>query len=110
GTGSDREIESWTFLHRFRYQFRAQHSLWTKKDKQLYGVAADELFIGAGKNLGINIFDQNRLFLLLGFKVNKNLSLEGGYFNQTLQQGRRLNNNSIIQRNNGVVLSSHLTL
>ena len=109
-TGSGREIESWTFLQRFRYQFRVQYPLWKKTDKQLYAVAADELFIGAGKNLGINIFDQNRIFLLVGFKVNKNLSLEGGYFNQTLQQGRRVNNNSIIQRNNGVVLSSHLTL
>jgi Protein of unknown function (DUF2490) len=110
GTAGNREIEDWFFLHRFRYQFRTQYHFYTKDDKQLYGVAADELFIGAGKNLGTNIFDQNRIFLLLGYKLNKRLSIEAGYFNQTLQQGRRINNSTIIQRNNGWLLSSNLNL
>lgn len=105
-TGGSREIENWSFLHRFRYQFRAQYPFYTKRDKQFYGAAADELFIGAGKNLGVNIFDQNRIFLLFGHRVNKTFSFEAGYFNQTLQQGRRVNNNTIMQRNNGVVISS----
>ncbi len=108
GTAGNREIEDWFFLHRFRYQFRTQYPFWAKGDKQFYGAAADEIFIGAGKNLGTNIFDQNRIFLLLGFKLNKKISLEAGYFNQTLQQGRRVNNNTIMQRNNGVVLSSFI--
>lgn len=110
GTAGNREIEDWFFLHRFRYQFRMQHPFYAKGVKQLYGAAADELFIGADKKLGVNIFDQNRIFLLLGYKLNKKLSLEAGYFNQTLQQGRRINNNTIIQRNNGVVLTSILVL
>lgn len=109
-TGTNREIEDWTFLHRFRYQLRTQMPLWSKKERQLYVAAADELFIGAGKNLGINIFDQNRIFLLAGFKINKQLTLETGYFNQTLQQGRRINNNSIMQHNNGIVFSTSLQL
>jgi Protein of unknown function (DUF2490) len=110
GTSSNREIEDWTFLHRFRYQFRTQYPFWKKDNRQLYGAIADEIFIGAGKNLGINIFDQNRIFVLLGLRGNKNISLELGYLNQTLQQGRRINNKSIIQRNNGVVLTSVLSL
>ena len=108
--GTDREIEDWVFLHRFRYQFRSQYAIWKKGEQQLYGIAADEILIGAGKNLGTNIFDQNRIFLMLGFKLNKRISLEGGYFNQTLQQGRRINNRTIIQRNNGIVLTSVLNL
>lgn len=100
--GTDREIEDWLFMHRFRYQFRTQYSL----NSKLYIAAADELFIGAGKNVGTNIFDQNRIFILAGIKLNKNIAVEGGYFNQTLQQGRRINNNTIMQRNNGIVLSS----
>jgi Protein of unknown function (DUF2490) len=100
--GTEREMEEWLFLHRFRYQFRTQFSL----SKKWYTAAADEIFIGAGKNVGVNIFDQNRIFLLVGCKLNKNISLEGGYFNQTLQQGRRINNSTIVQRNNGIVLSS----
>ena len=107
-TGSNREIDDWFFLHRFRYQFRTQYPFWAKGDKQFYGVAADEIFIGAGKNLGTNIFDQNRIFLLLGFKLNKKITIEGGYFNQTLQQGRRINNTTIMQRNNGVVVGSFI--
>ena len=98
------DIDDWIFLHRFRYQFRLQHVLWNRKDKQLYSVFADEIFIGAGKQLGENIFDQNRLFLLAGFKLNKQIAIEAGYFNQTLQQGRKVNNSTIIQRNNGVVV------
>jgi hypothetical protein len=101
---------AWFFLHRFRYQFRSQYSLSTKGDKQFYAAAADEIFIGAGKNLGVNIFDQNRIFLLLGWKLSKKFTLEAGYFNQTLQQGRRVNNQTIMQRNNGLVLSSSLNL
>lgn len=108
--GTDREIEGWNYLHRFRYHFRAQHPFWAKGDQQFYGAAADEIFIGAGKKVGVNIFDQNRIFLLLGYKLNKKLSLEAGYFNQTLQQGRRVNNQTIMQRNNGMVLGSYLNL
>jgi hypothetical protein len=103
--GTDREIEEWLFLHRFRYQFRTQIAL----GKKTYAAAADEIFIGAGKDLGVNIFDQNRIFLLAGAKLNKNVTIEGGYFNQTLQQGRRINNSTIIQRNNGVVLATLLS-
>jgi hypothetical protein len=110
GTASNREIESWAFLHRFRYQFRTQYAIWKKGDKQLYGVFADELFIGAGKKLGVNIFDQNRIFLLLGYRFNKKISFEAGYINQTLQQGRQVNEKTIIQRNNGLVFGSFLNL
>jgi len=108
GSAGNRKIEDWFFLHRFRYQFRMQHPFFTKGYKQFYAAAADEVFIGAGKNVGVNIFDQNRIFLLLGYKLNKKLSVEAGYFNQTLQQGRRVNNTTIMQRNNGMVLSSYL--
>jgi hypothetical protein len=101
----EREVENWIFLHRFRYQFRTQMALWSSDQKQLYAAAADEIFVGAGKKLGANIFDQNRIFLLAGYKLNKNISLEGGYINQTLQQGRRINDKTIIQRNNGFVFS-----
>lgn len=110
GTESNREIEDWIFLHRFRYQFRLQYPFWKKNNSQLYGALADEIFIGAGKNLGVNIFDQNRIFAILGFRMNKNISLELGYLNQTLQQGRRIENKAIIQRNNGIVLTSFLSL
>lgn len=103
--GTDRKIEAWTFLHRFRYQFKAQFAISTK----IYAVAADEIFIGAGKNAGINIFDQNRIFLSAGYKLNQTVSIEAGYFNQILQQGKRINNKSIMQRNNGINAALYLS-
>ncbi len=110
GTAGHREIEEWIFLHRFRYQFRMQYPFLTKNEKQVYAAAADEVFIGAGKNLGVNIFDQNRLFLLAGYKVSKQLSFETGYFNQTLVQGKRVNNRTIVQRNRGWIFTSIIHL
>ena len=104
--GTDREIEAWVFLHRFRYQFKTQYSITPK----FYLAVADEIFIGAGKNLGVNIFDQNRLFAGLGYKINKNVNIELSYFNQTLQQGRLVNNKTIIQRNNGLNLAAIINL
>lgn len=103
--GTDRIIEAWTFLHRFRYQFRTQFAITSK----WYAVAADEIFIGAGKNVGVNIFDQNRIFLSAGYKLNQNVSIEAGYFNQTLQQGRRVNNKTIMQSNNGINAALYLS-
>jgi len=103
--GTDRKIEAWTFLHRFRYQFRTQFAITAK----WYAVAADEIFIGAGKNVGVNIFDQNRIFLLAGYKLNQTISIEAGYFNQTLQQGRRINNRTIMQSNNGINAALYLS-
>lgn len=103
--GTHREIEAWTFLHRFRYQLRTQFAVTPK----LYAVAADEIFIGAGKNVGINIFDQNRIFLLAGYKLSPVVSIEAGYFNQTLQQGKRVNSKTIMQANNGIVAAVNVS-
>jgi hypothetical protein len=108
--GTNREIEDWIFSNRFRYQCRLQLPLHTKNDQQLYTALADEIFIGAGKNVGANIFDQNRVFALFGYKFSKHISVELGFFNVTLQQGRRVNNKAIFQRNNGAVLSTSFSL
>lgn len=99
--GTKREIERWNYLNRFRYLLKLQYPL----TKNVYAWLGDELFIGAGKNVGVNIFDQNRLHACIGYKINKALSVEVGYINQTLQQGRMVNNKTIIQRNNGIILA-----
>lgn len=108
--GKDREIDSWVFLHRFRYQARVKQPLVTGKKHTLYAVLADELFIGAGKNIGINFFDQNRFMTLIGVTFTKNLFVEAGYLNQTLQQGRAVNNRAVFQKNNGWILALNLNL
>jgi hypothetical protein len=101
---TSREIEEWVYFNRFRYLLKIQMPL----HKNIYGWVGDELFIGAGKNVGINIFDQNRLHLNIGYKFNNKISMEIGYLNQILQQGRLINAKAIMQRNNGLVLSTSI--
>jgi len=47
---------------------------------------------------------------LTGVKISKNLNLELGYIKQTVVQGRRINNNTIIQNNDGFTLAGILNL
>ncbi len=102
-----REITKWNYLNRLRYQLRATVPLnhVTMTDKTWYAAAFDEVFIGFGKNVNANIFDQNRLGVLLGYKLNKRFSLEGGYLNQTLQQPQPVGGKPVFQYNNGLILN-----
>jgi len=70
----------------------------------------DEIFIGWGGNIGVNIFDQNRLAFLVGYKLNQKLKFEAGYLNQVLQQGKRVNDKPVFQYNNGFLIAVHLTV
>ena len=99
--------ESHTYVNRFRYMLRVQAPLQgrTLDDHEFYAAAYDELFIGFGKNVGENIFDQNRVALLAGYKLNKHLRIEAGYLNQILQLGREVNNRNVLQYNKGLIVN-----
>lgn len=103
-----RNIEDWLFSHRFRFMLRMQHPL-TSAGK-VYVAAADEIFVAAGKNVGVNTFDQNRLMLLAGLKLNSHVALEAGYLSQPLVQSRRINTNTIVQDNRGLLLTANIRL
>ena len=104
---SQEKVAEWIYLNRIRYLFRWNLPIHKKlsEDKSMYAGIYDEVFIGFGNNVGNNIFDQNRLGLLLGYKINKHLKLEAGYLNQILVQGSRVNGNSVVQANNGLQFS-----
>jgi hypothetical protein len=100
------KIDKWNYTNRFRLMEKLQLPL--KKD---YFIAImDEIFINAGKNVVVNIFDQNRIWLSTGKKVNKNITIELGYFNHIQQQGKLVNNKIIVQRNNGLLLALLINL
>jgi hypothetical protein len=80
----------------------------TITDRTPYAVLYDEIFIGFGNNVNANIFDQNRLGLLLGYRYNKNIRFEGGYLNQILQFGRQINGQNVIQYNHGFIFNALL--
>ena len=101
--------DEFPLLHRMRYMFRLQVPLKGNevKDKTPYVALYDEVFIGFGKNVNANVFDQNRIGVLVGYRFNKNLRLEGGYLNQTLQFGRQINNQNVFQNNNGFIINAN---
>jgi hypothetical protein len=107
---NEREIEGYTFSHRFRHMVRLQHPVVQRESFNLYAAVADEIFVNAGKNVGANTFDQNRLMAILGITVNKNVAIEAGYIKQVVMQGRRVNNSTIVQNNDGLTLALILNL
>ncbi|MFM7709500.1 MAG: DUF2490 domain-containing protein [Ferruginibacter sp.] len=101
----------YTYINRFRYQCRIEHALASNPTKnQFYAAAFDELFIGFGNQVAENIFDQNRVGVLLGYEVKDRFRIEGGYLNQIVLFGREINGSNVIQRNNGVVLNILFTV
>jgi hypothetical protein len=101
--------DEFPLLNRLRYMIRIQMPL--KGDKiennTPYIAAYDEVFIGFGKNVNENIFDQNRIGLVVGYRFSNSLRIEAGYLNQTLQLGRELNNRNIFQNNNGIIINTN---
>jgi hypothetical protein len=101
----------WNYLNRVRYRLRTEIPVNIKKGSanKWRIILQDELFIGWGGNIGANIFDQNRVAVLLGYRLNKNIKMEAGYLNQILQQGRRVSDKSVFQYNNGFMIGTHLS-
>ena len=101
--------DEFPLLNRMRYMMRLQIPLKGKemKDKTPYFAFYDEILIGFGKNVNANIFDQNRIGVLLGYRFNKNVRLEGGYLNQTVQYGRQISGKNVFQNNNGFVINTN---
>ena len=98
--------------NRARYMFRLQVPLRGKeiKDKTPYVAAYDEILIGFGKNVNANVFDQNRIGVLIGYRFNKNVRIEGGYLNQTLQLGRLISGKNVFQNNNGIIINTNFNI
>uniref|UniRef100_UPI0035936000 DUF2490 domain-containing protein n=1 Tax=Aquiflexum sp. TaxID=1872584 RepID=UPI0035936000 len=69
------------FYNRLRYMFRTDIPLKgpSLDSKEPYLAFYDEIMIGFGKNINQNVFDQNRLGLLAGYKFSDTARIEGGY-------------------------------
>lgn len=93
--------DTWNYMNRFRYMARLQTPLFNN----IYAVIYDEVFIGFGKNVRENIFDQNRLSLLVGYNLNRNISIEAGYLSQIVQLGREIDSKNVFQYNNGFIVN-----
>lgn len=70
----------------------------------------DEIFVGFGENVQANIFDQNRIGILLGYRFKKNVRIEGGVVNQTLQFGRQINEKNVLQHDHGIIVNANFNI
>ena len=60
--------------------------------------------------MNANVFDQNRIGILIGYRFNKNVRIEAGYLNQTLQLGRLVNGKNVFQNNNGIIINTNFNI
>tara|TARA_R110002012_G_scaffold322083_1_gene554895 strand:- start:74431 stop:75051 length:621 start_codon:yes stop_codon:yes gene_type:complete len=73
------------FKLRFRYFLSMNVAFSKKETNKFYFSAYNEIFL----NTESAIFDRNRLYGGLGFKVNKNIKVEAGYMNQFFETNSR---------------------
>jgi hypothetical protein len=99
--------DEYVFLNRIRYMLRLQRDLKAPvpNKPQPYAAVYNELFVGFGKNVNENVFDQNRLGVLVGCRLNNNIRLEAGYLNQVLQLAREVSGQNVFQHNNGIIVN-----
>jgi hypothetical protein len=73
-------LDGHDFNLRFRYRFQATYLLSKIDSKNPITLKiADELFVNAGKNIVLNHFDQNRIYVGLEQALHKKFSAEVGY-------------------------------
>lgn len=80
-------VDAWEYQNRIRYQLSGQWPLQgpTVEDGEWYLNAFDELFIGFGRNVQGNVFNQNRLSGGLGYQFADNAKIELNYLHQISQ-------------------------
>jgi hypothetical protein len=81
GNSSTGKFSNGRYENRFRYMAKAVLNI-TNSEKPVFLAAYDEIFINFGKEVGFNLFDQNRLYGAIGFTLSSNVKIELGYLNQ----------------------------
>ncbi len=86
------------YRERFRYQAKLTLPLNKAQmgDKTLYAQAYNELFLNTGKNISnLNLFDQNRVLIGFGYRLNHHYSVEASYMQQTIFRFNNTDKNNV---------------
>jgi hypothetical protein len=97
------------YINRFRYLARLQAPFQkaAPNGAHWYGAVWDEILIGFGKQVQHNVFDQNRISLVVGRQFSPSARLEGGFISQIAQLGRQIvPGRSIYQYNTGFTITA----
>lgn len=94
--------DGYFFANRFRYFFRGviPFSGEKKFSAGLFGAVQNEVFLNIGNTSNLNgkTFDQNRLYLAVGYRINRQFDIESGYMNQYISgKNSAVTNNHILQ-------------
>ena len=92
------DFSTTTHKERFRYQIKGSMPIRKEKieDKTWYLQASNELFLNIGEQVAnINLLDQNRALIGLGYRINKNLSVEAGYMQQAIFRFNNASKNNV---------------
>lgn len=90
------------FSQRLRYFVRLVIPLKknaTVFEKGFFAGVQNEIFLNV-QNKGVvnnNVFDQNRAYLALGYRIQKKIDIEAGYMNQAVKSLKGHINNNILQ-------------
>jgi hypothetical protein len=89
------------YMNRIRYLFSVAVPLNKQSIKKgaLFIRFYEEAFVSFGKNVGKNIFDQNRLYLAFGYQLLPSTNIQVGYLNQLIfkSDGIKYENNHTLQ-------------
>ncbi|GAB3712334.1 DUF2490 domain-containing protein [Spirosoma flavus] len=107
-----RNVASWDFANRARYQISGEIPLKGAQtdDGKLYLNFFDELFIGFGPNVAQNIFDQNRISAGIGYQIRSDFQIELNFLNQIYQQPDLTNGKAVFEYNTGFRLNVNYNL
>lgn len=102
-------VQQWEYQNRIRYQLGATFPLQGAKidDGEFYLAGFDEVFIGFGQNVGLNVFNQNRLSGGIGFQLTSNAKAELNYLYQIRSHAGPdpASGQPVVELNHGVTLN-----
>ncbi|QNF34113.1 DUF2490 domain-containing protein [Adhaeribacter swui] len=100
-----KNVQSWEYQNRIRYQIALQVPLQglTLDDQEWYINFFDELFLGFGKNVGQNVYNQNRISGGLGYQFTDDFQVELNYLYQITQHAETdpVSGNNVFEYNQG---------
>lgn len=90
------------FSQRFRYFFRLVQPLQKQEGaftKGMFAALQNELFFNLQNKEQLNgsLFDQNRAYLAVGYRVSKSFDIEAGYLNQAIKGANANTVNNVAQ-------------
>jgi hypothetical protein len=96
-------IDHWERSNRFRYQVKGTLPLSGDAIEQgeAYVSLANELFVGIGRNVQRNIFDQNRATFSVGYRLTRNWRTEVGFLEHVIFKP----NGTDVERNHTVTFT-----